>query len=43
MLKPRINGFTLEGQHAENTLMNTPKGLALDEALQRFNSKGELA
>jgi hypothetical protein len=38
LLKPRVNRFALQRQHAEYTFMHAPKRLTLDEALQGFHA-----
>src|SRR4051794_31554404 len=42
-LQPRVHGLALEGEDAEDALVDAIERLALDEALQRFHAKGELA
>ena len=39
--QPRINRFALQGQHAEDALMNSAQWFLADESLQSFDPQGE--
>jgi hypothetical protein len=41
--QPRVHRLTLQGEDAEDALMNSPKRFAPNEPLQPFDAEGELA
>lgn len=41
--QPRVNRLALQGEDAEDTLMDSPQRFPSDESLQALNSEGELA
>ena len=41
--QPWIHGFTLHGQHPEDTLVHLAKRLLVHEPLQGFDAEGKLA
>ena len=42
-LEPRVDRLALQGQHAEDALVDAAQGLVADEPLQPFDSERELA
>ncbi len=42
-LEPWVDRFTFESEDAEDALVNAAQGLLADEALQGFDTEGELA
>jgi hypothetical protein len=42
-LKPWVHRLALQGQHAEDALVDSPQWLVADEAFQGFNTQGELS
>ncbi len=42
-LQARVDGLALEGQHAEDALVDAAQGFPSDEALQRLDAEREFA